>query len=195
MMRLLPLLLLLFPQLMACSSTQGGTLEVRLREVDFAPLLATELGRVDDLGDVVFHLDQPLAPDDSFGFTLSWTGGSYVIQSGDGDTDQLAGEYAHFQYTDPNYASGSSTTTEASGGAAFSFRWYGEYSEEGDVEYQPAFELDAGDGGACEADISGAHLRGELECLGLSATIDGSLVPSGLLELKATWVGSGTPYN
>ena len=194
-MRLMLPLLLLLPQLAACSSTQGGTLEVRLREADFGPLLATELGRVDDLGDVVFNLDQPSAPDDSFGFTLSWTDGNYLVQSGDGDPELYAGEYAHFQYTDPNYAAGSSPEAEGTDGATFSFRWYGNYSEEDGVEYQPAFELDAQDGGACEVDITGGNLRGELECLGLSPTVDGSLVPSGLVELKATWVGSGTPFN
>ena len=94
MLRTLLLTTLLLTLAPACSSTEGGSLEVRVREASFEPLLATELGRLDDLGDVVFNLDQAEAPDDSFGFTVSWAGedGTYVMQSGAGDPETFAGQ-------------------------------------------------------------------------------------------------------
>lgn len=184
--------------LLACSNTQGGSLEVRIEAVSFAEILATELGRTDDEMDLIFDLSQPEAPDDSFGFTIGWSSGdegSYTMQSGAGDPEFDAGENAHLQLDIEPYQGIGTYTSQVDGTPTVRFQWLGEYIEDdvAGTSYQPFFELSSSEGGTCEAEVSAGGLNGSFTCLGMSAVIDGSLEPSGLLELSGSWEGSGRP--
>jgi len=184
--------------LLGCSNTQGGTLNVRLEAVTFSEILATELGRTDDEMDLLFNLSQPEAPDDSFGFTIGWSSGdegSYTMQSGAGDPELDAGENAHLQLDIEPYRGVGKYTSQVDGTPSLRFQWLGQYEEDEATGggYQAFFELSSAEGGTCEAEVTAGGLSGSFTCLGMSAVIDGSLEPSGLLELSGSWEGSGNP--
>ena len=181
-----------------CSSSQGGSLNVRVEAVSFNEILATELGRTDDEMDLLFDLSQADAPDDSFGFTIGWsTGeeGSYTIQSGAGDPELDSGENAHLQLDITPYRGTGTYTSQVDSTPIVTFQWRGQFVEDdlAGTSYQPFFELSSREGGTCETTVSGGGLSGSFACLGMSAVIDGALEPSGLIELAGEWAGSGRP--
>jgi len=181
-----------------CSNSQGGTLNVRVEAVSFSDILATELGRTDDEMDLLFDLSQEDAPDDSFGFTIGWsTGedGTYTMQSGAGDPELESGESAHLQLDIAPYRGTGNYTSQVDSTPTVTFQWRGQYVEDdlAGTSYQPFFELSSREGGTCETTVTDSGLSGSFTCLGMSAVIDGSLEPSGLIELSGQWAGDGKP--
>jgi hypothetical protein len=171
-------------------------LELRIQEVSFTEILATELGRTDDAMDLIFDLSQPEAPDDSFGFTINWsTGdeGTYTMQTGAGDPEEDAGENAHIELTISPYGGARTYTSTIDDTPSLSFRWRGNFSadELSGATYQAFFDLNSSEGGTCEAEVRAAGLRGDFACTGMSAVIDGALEPSGLIEISGHWEGTG----
>jgi hypothetical protein len=117
------------------------------------------------------------------------------MQSGAGDPEEDAGENAHLELTIAPYGGAKTYTSVVDGTPSLSFRWRGAFAEDelSGATYQAFFDLNSSEGGTCEAEVRAAGLGGDFACTGMSAVIDGSLEPSGLIEISGHWKGAGKP--
>ncbi|MEE2829631.1 MAG: hypothetical protein VX498_10615 [Myxococcota bacterium] len=180
--------------LSACSSTQGGFLEVELDGISFQPLLEGSLSEVEQGGVLRFDLSQEADTDSAYGMVIqtdSFADGDYRVFSGLGDPDSDDLENLFFNLTLPTWSGPGDYSSLLGNGPEVEFDWTGAL---GDLDEPHTFLLNSSEGGTCECSIEEGALQGQFACSGMTAIVDGVLEPSGLLAISGHWEGTGTPY-